>query len=1071
MPGQVPATVVGHAVLVGVADLAAPGPFAPLPEDQRVLAVPAEPGGAPVAWGPSAPGVLTVPAHALGRLEPLAGARLLGIAREGAPPEAPPLGYRLEALAGPGRYTLLWLGADGGAYRTLLQVGSVDLALDADNDSAFATAPATFATPADEALEDLPQGPGKLLGVGRGDSDGDGIADGADGFDANGRAGDADDRSPHRLVPVRVRLDLGPAAARATIRFTYPGASRVEVITETHRVPWQEEPVRLYRLPEPAPALRLWSADGPAPRRAAPWDPEADPLGADGPGRYLAPGIAYPVGALFPPGTPERLVYLEALTESAAPGDRRLVVTVELPTEPPSPPARLTDAVRLTAVGVDLALYSRNDLTRPLTDPAHELWEDVEPFVFWVNDDEDGCSREDPVTEAVTGCQDYEDTRVNGARDLVDLAPFAVTVPTVIPPGRLPEGWAYRLVFRHRTEGGAAVRVFPNPAFSTSPELDREAWPYAYLRTPTGAQAQQSVSALFDGGTGGVVGPLLWGEGEGWLPPEALGEGGWIPLTLEGVQAGTGQLALELVDTGRDDAVVAADTAWIELPAAPRIWGARTGSVHGLLSEWNLRGPSWDDDLPVREREEWLREPPAATRDGALQYIFYVHGYNEDPEDTRWRKFGPVFKRLYWAGVRVHPHQGGLFVGVHWPGSEGSVLEQAWYNNDVFHAFYAGDRLGEALERRFGGRSDVQVHLVAHSLGSLVVGQALQWLAERRSRAVDAAFVLEGAVTAAAFDSGSYRAAERPNGRGNASGEEGGRGGGPLDYATDTGYAPPGSGKADQTWRTRWEAPGGAFAGALACERHPETLEYLSPYCPWEDDTWRRLWAEEAGAVLEALSPELPAGVDPARHVYTTRWTNPYWGGDHDPWAGILGAVVGHTPLHNFTTAADEGEAISQVLRWWPEAPMVYKDVLPLGSDLPAWRLNQSRGRPETHWLLGSDDDDPDGGDPWDEDLRDNPHRVEAGVIDRNDPAEVQRCRHRAELAHYFNELAMPVAVNPIAGPKGDVTNHEIKQPETVMKGLHDYFVKIEEYHLLYPVVWAPMAGDKGMLRASEGQR
>src|SRR5690606_21003945 len=79
---------------------------------------------------------------------------------------------------------------------------------------------------AEEQIEGDAALPGKRITINDGDIDGDGVADTADGFDADGDAGTADDlASGLRFTPLVLELAHVAAPASATVRFNYDAAA------------------------------------------------------------------------------------------------------------------------------------------------------------------------------------------------------------------------------------------------------------------------------------------------------------------------------------------------------------------------------------------------------------------------------------------------------------------------------------------------------------------------------------------------------------------------------------------------------------------------------------------------------------------------------------------------------------------------------------------------------------------------------------------------------------------------------------------------------------------------------
>ncbi len=139
-------------------------------------------------------------------------------------------------------------------------------------------------------------------------------------------------------------------------------------------------------------------------------------------------------------------------------------------------------------------------------------------------------------------------------------------------------------------------------------------------------------------------------------------------------------------------------------------------------------------------------------------YLLFVHGWNMSPE---WKRAysDTVTKRLYWAG-----YQGEIGM-VNWPtfwdngidiagGVGPDIVDGLWdrsYNASDFNAYRSAPAITAILEdlNLYGEKPSI----LAHSMGNVVVGEALRLWAQRHpgEQAVDAYIALEGAMAADAY--------------------------------------------------------------------------------------------------------------------------------------------------------------------------------------------------------------------------------------------------------------------------------------------------------------------------------
>ena len=138
----------------------------------------------------------------------------------------------------------------------------------------------------------------------------------------------------------------------------------------------------------------------------------------------------------------------------------------------------------------------------------------------------------------------------------------------------------------------------------------------------------------------------------------------------------------------------------------------------------------------------------------AEENIVLVHGWNM-PADTAsndWKRAfaETAFKRLYWQGFA------GRFVAFDWPtyhDAEGPLWPEAL--NQTYNASeYVAYRSGRALKNLLAGLTD-DTHLLAHSMGNIVVGEAFrQWRldpATQNEVAVETYVAMQAAVSAGAY--------------------------------------------------------------------------------------------------------------------------------------------------------------------------------------------------------------------------------------------------------------------------------------------------------------------------------
>jgi hypothetical protein len=153
-------------------------------------------------------------------------------------------------------------------------------------------------------------------------------------------------------------------------------------------------------------------------------------------------------------------------------------------------------------------------------------------------------------------------------------------------------------------------------------------------------------------------------------------------------------------------------------------------------------GSAYSQDNEVATQTDTPPAYPDEETNG--KYFVFLHGFNVPPKDTKgWH--AEAFKRLHQLGSRAR------FVGVTWRGAEGFND----YHGSVFCAQQTGDALGASLAFTQGA----DVTIAAHSLGNMVVSQAIARNEYRPSRY----YMINGAVAREAFTLNGISSAEKEN--------------------------------------------------------------------------------------------------------------------------------------------------------------------------------------------------------------------------------------------------------------------------------------------------------------------
>jgi alpha-tubulin suppressor-like RCC1 family protein len=315
---------------------------------------------------------------------------------------------------------------------------------------------------------------------------------------------------------------------------------------------------------------------------------------------------------------------------------------------------------------------------------------DENPFVFWINDDDD--ESEDPHFGDVPGLGvDNVDNEVNGERDLVDF--FAVQLRfgkllEVLPPAE----YSYRV--SHPT-GALNFIEMPN----IQPDSQRINGAGSYL-----ADGSSAVEAM--------TRPLNETAGNG---TELTAE------YLDAVENGMGVLLFESRSATNQsfELVISKNSDKSEMARIPSEGWMNLVPVEDMFWYANIRGAVESGSIPPAigiAQNERFRE---SRKD---RWFVFCHGYNVSAEAARgWN--AEVFKRLHQMG------SDSKFLGVTWEGNQGQISEQIpflggktpdyWQNVD--NAF----RSSSALSALVNGLGNDPKVVAGHSLGNMLVSSAI----------------------------------------------------------------------------------------------------------------------------------------------------------------------------------------------------------------------------------------------------------------------------------------------------------------------------------------------------------
>lgn len=356
------------------------------------------------------------------------------------------------------------------------------------------------------------------------------------------------------------------------------------------------------------------------------------------------------------------------------------------------------------------------------------------PYRFWINDDDDETvttawtmgsifteHEQDDKEVLIDASKDCINLVIDTERDLEDLARLWITTPgltTALKSGTLRLGLKWTDV--DLSMGSPAVRLFK--AVETNGGN-------RYLFNPDTAALQIDQTAG-TGAHGFAVGSLIEGSIPVPLPTYLFANTSEsqpnLFLLFEGTRAGTGQLKLVILDQS-GQSIGEFPGIWLDLKEPKEFverWSCGDGDANTPV-------------LPVVRESANSGTFTAPATDEQKDYLLYVHGYNmQEYEKQRWIE--TTFKRLYHLGYK------GRVAGFTWPCAQ-SFLP---FDDSEARAWEAGVELKNLLSAYKSG--GYRVHVLAHSQGNIVVGEALrQWKAAGNNTPLVSTYIASQAAIAA----------------------------------------------------------------------------------------------------------------------------------------------------------------------------------------------------------------------------------------------------------------------------------------------------------------------------------
>jgi hypothetical protein len=343
------------------------------------------------------------------------------------------------------------------------------------------------------------------------------------------------------------------------------------------------------------------------------------------------------------------------------------------------------------------------------------------PFVFWVNNDNDGVGIGKDA-EVLTDIQfDYKRGHIRSRRNLEDFARLWICGLPKLPT---TDGYTITLSM----SGDAIINLYAQRDTIGS---------IAYL-SETNAAEQQFEQQTLNGQVMFDYAQKLKtinASQSYTLPVFSDGTPFYARFLFEGAGTGSGQLTLTISQTtSQGSNVIAQTSAWIDLRKVRTMYEEMViqNNMFGAISNWSST---------IR----WVANDQVPDISEVQDTIVFVHGINVSYAD--WEiESDTVFKRLYWSGYR------GKFATVKWPCEFFKLwtllnTDTSVFNRSEIIGYKAGAAMKTYVDQLHTRFPNDRLHLLVHSQGNTVVGEAI-----KQGAAFDTYILTQGALPASAYD-------------------------------------------------------------------------------------------------------------------------------------------------------------------------------------------------------------------------------------------------------------------------------------------------------------------------------
>ena len=344
------------------------------------------------------------------------------------------------------------------------------------------------------------------------------------------------------------------------------------------------------------------------------------------------------------------------------------------------------------------------------------------PYYFWINNDTDnGEFGGNDWSTTLSSEADFNDNRINSLRDLIDFFPLSLGFSEAIK-AYPPDGQTRYILSQ---ADGAVNIVFTGLSSKTAGSFNQKINSDIYGDTFNQPWSQAEVHPLnpsIELSESQVLNIINQGE---------------LLVMVEGRKETRAPIVFTIERAGKKCLEVSLP---LHLDDVERMY--RHINLRDMVTTYD--GKKISDNLANYGRATEMEIPTGwPDSQNSKKYFVFVHGFHVNAQQARgWNN--EMFKRFYVSGSQAR------FIGVTWRGDTAPDYHEA-----VFRAFQTGD----ALAKRLLSFVDGPITLAGHSLGNVVVGNAIQ----RGNLSPQSYLALNAAIPAEAYSSNCSTLTQRQN--------------------------------------------------------------------------------------------------------------------------------------------------------------------------------------------------------------------------------------------------------------------------------------------------------------------